>query len=127
MSYQYDPNTCAPASASGNNDPQFQNIGAEVENALMFIPRTMGWFFSIFVSFLPVLLAILLVYFVVDKFTPGNVVVTILLAILLYIFYNNMTGSNLAGSLPKATYPIPPHLGLDGVSLANQSCINCNL
>ena len=44
MSYQYDPNTCAPA--SGNDDPQFQNIGAEVENAVMFIPKTIAWFLA---------------------------------------------------------------------------------
>ena len=44
-----------------------------------------------------------------------------LLFIIFYIMLDNMTGDNFPGSLPYATYPIPPHLGLDGISLANRS------
>ena len=44
----------------------------------------------------------------------------IIFTILVYIIINNMSGTNEVGSLPNVTYPHPPHLGLDGVSLENK-------
>ena len=40
---------------------------------------------------------------------------------LILIFIDSSTGDNIQGALPDYTYPNPPHLGLDGVSLQNEA------
>lgn len=45
------------------------------------------------------------------------VVLLLLTSLFIYLAMLNATGSNRIGALPQATYPPPPHLGLDGVSL----------
>jgi predicted neutral ceramidase superfamily lipid hydrolase len=78
-----------------------------------------------FINFyMPVLLAILFSFLIVI-FVKKNVnFVTIILALLFfiifYLIFSNQTGTNLAGSLPFATYPNPPNLGLDGISQENR-------
>ena len=66
------------------------------------------------------LLAILLVYPVSEKLTYTVLASMAILSVLLYTMFNTLTGDNLVGSLPFATWPNPPHLGLDGVSLQNK-------
>jgi hypothetical protein len=36
---------------------------------------------------------------------------------ILYIAFQNMTGENKSSALPYHTYPAPPHLGRDGISM----------
>ena len=43
------------------------------------------------------------------------------LSILLYIILDSTTGSGIELSVPKTTYPLPPNLGRDGVSLEVQN------
>lgn len=69
-------------------------------------------------------LAALIVLSVLRQLSPVSVISTLLLAVIFYIMLDNMGGDNAAGSLPFATYPIPPHLGIDGISLVNRSCVN---
>ena len=123
MSYQWDPTQCEPAQP--NDDFHQQKIEQEVEQVGAVIPRTLGWLSGVFGTFLPIILAVAIVYFVVKEITFSTVALTGLLAVFFYLFQSNMSGSNLAGSLPPATYPIPPHLGLDGISQRNRTCVNC--
>jgi len=123
MSYQWDPTQCGPAQQ--NDDFHQQKIEQEVEQVGAVIPQTLGWLSGVFGTFFPIILAVAIVYFVVKEITFSTVALIGLLAVFFYLFQSNMNGSNLAGSLPPATYPTPPHLGLDGVSQRNQTCYNC--
>ena len=55
------------------------------------------------------------------QLSPVAIITTLRLSVIVYIMLDNMSGDNAAGSLPYATYPIPPHLGLNDVSLVNRS------
>jgi hypothetical protein len=70
---------------------------------------------------LAVLISILIVFSVVNKFNASTFIIIITLTVLILIIMNSSIGMNLAGSLPSTTYPIPPHLGLDGISLVNRN------
>ena len=54
------------------------------------------------------------------EFNKNGSILFVLLYTLIYIILSNLNGNNLAGSLPSTTYPIPPHLGHDGVSIENK-------
>ena len=73
------------------------------------------------IGLLALFIAIVLVFSVVTRLNITTVIVIITLAVLIMIIMNSSTGVNYPGSLPDTTYPIPPHLGLDGVSLVNRS------
>jgi hypothetical protein len=68
---------------------------------------------------LSVIFAVILVFIATREFNTASVIVTILIAGLIFLLMTSTNGDNLAGSLPTTTYPNPPHLGLDGVSLSN--------
>lgn len=68
-----------------------------------------------------IILASLIILSVLRRLSPVAIISIILLSIIFYIMFSNMGGDNIAGSLPYATYPIPPHIGLDGISLMNRS------
>lgn len=64
-------------------------------------------------------LACCVVFFAVKKVNVVSVFSAIVLTALFFILFTTM-GSNVLGlSLPFASYPNPPHLGLDGVSPGN--------
>lgn len=63
------------------------------------------------------LIVILLIRPVVDNLFPLFVV---LMSAIIFVVRDNMTGNNIAKSLPSTTYPRPPHLGLAGVNLENR-------
>jgi len=69
--------------------------------------------------FYALLIAIIIVLSVVKAFTATTAIVLIIFVLLIYLLITSSTGQDLAGSLPSTTYPIPPHLGLDGVDLVN--------
>ena len=66
-------------------------------------------------------LAILMVMAVVRRISVVAILSIIMLSVIFYIMFSNMSGDNISGSLPYATYPLPPHLGLDGVSMQVRS------
>ena len=66
-------------------------------------------------------LAVVTVFAVLRSVSTVSALSTAILWFVYYIFLSNMTGSNMIGSLPYATYPIPPHLGRDGISVTNRS------
>ena len=123
MSYQYDSSACAPT--QDDDDFHQQQIKKDLESAGSMVPATANFAVGFFRTLWPLILALGLVYFIAKDFNFSTFMIMILLAVMIYIFKDNMTGSNLAGSLPVATYPGPPHLGLDGVSLRNRTCLNC--
>jgi len=63
-----------------------------------------------------IIIAVIIVWLVMGNMGTNALVVTFLLTVIMYILLTSASGSNLAGSLPFATYPLPPHLGLDGVA-----------
>ena len=70
---------------------------------------------------LAIILTILLVLSVVTKVNLGTFAALIVAVILALTIVENMTGINYEGSLPPTSWPNPPHLGLDGVSLENRA------
>ncbi len=70
-------------------------------------------------AILSVIFAVVLVFIATKKFTIASGVITILVAGIIYLLSSSARGQNLEGSLPSVTYPVPPHLGLDGVNLSN--------
>ena len=64
-------------------------------------------------------LSVVLVFMATGKFTILSGIVTVIITGLIYLLLSSARGQNLEGSLPSVGYPIPPHLGLDGVSLGN--------
>lgn len=64
-------------------------------------------------------LSIALVYTATGEISKLSFFVSLLLGFLIYLLLSSSTGQNLAGSLPFATYPSPPHLGLGAVDLVN--------
>lgn len=69
-------------------------------------------------------LSCILVLSIVTKVSVTTVITIILLSILIYVIMNNIGGADYQNSLPFSTYPNPPHLGLDGVSIENRAPIH---
>lgn len=110
-----------PVPSSENGSSTTQDIRSTTSKVGVFIGTNVNSIMRFISSVMPILIAFILVYYIVGKLTVASGIVAILLAVVLYIFWNNTNGSNRVGSLPFATYPIPPRLGLDGVSLQNTS------
>ena len=111
-----DTNNCDDSS----NDNTNRAVGRGLSAVGDLLAGIANWTISFGLLFLPFVLAFIIVYFIANKVTLPGVLIMGLLAIMIFIFLTSMTGSNLAGSLPFATYPIPPHLGLDGINLQNR-------
>jgi len=60
------------------------------------------------------LLSLVIIFSIIKRFRETTVLTILIFAFLIYLIITADTGDNLAGSLPSTTYPIPPHLGLDG-------------
>jgi|APSaa5957512493_1039668.scaffolds.fasta_scaffold190350_1 hypothetical protein len=87
-----------------------------IENFVVTVPSTNipGYILH---ALLAGLLAAMIVVPVFGK-NPGALLLGFFaLFMILYIAFENMTGENKASALPYHTYPAPPHLGLDGVSM----------
>ena len=122
MSYQFQPVECALADTDNILQEQIQQDLDVIDNIGSYIVRLAVW---VFTTILPFILAFIIVYWIAGKITIGTILTMGLLTVMIYIFLNNMTGSNRGGALPRATYPIPPHLGMDGISGVNRSCVDC--
>lgn len=75
-----------------------------------FSPGFKRFVLSLIVAFVMVLVAR-------RKFDKLFFVLLATLTLMLYIIFSSMSGTGLGLSMPAATYPPPPHLGLYGVSL----------
>lgn len=71
---------------------------------------------SIIISFI---LATSFVLLVNKQLSTMSYVVISILTFLIYLIYSSARSSGLNLSISPVTYPTPPHLGLDGVSLEN--------
>jgi hypothetical protein len=71
-------------------------------------------------GFTALIIAGLIVLSTVSKMSTTTILVIGMLTILIILIMNSSIGVNYEGSLPSTTYPIPSHLGLDGVSSINQ-------
>ncbi len=78
-----------------------------------FSTTTKYWIYSF-------LIAILVIFSIATRLRFTTFIVIIMFTILIFLLMNSSTGINYEGSLPNATYPPPPHLGLDGVDLATK-------
>jgi MFS superfamily sulfate permease-like transporter len=77
--------------------------------------------FSVYMSVLICLmLAIIFVYVATKKLHLMSIPAILILTFLFWIINTNTYGDNLHGALPSVSYPNPPHLGLDGISINNR-------
>lgn len=67
------------------------------------------------------LIALVITLSVITRFRPAVLITILIFTVLVFLLLNSTTGVNYEGSLPEATYPPPPHLGLDGVSLQTRA------
>ena len=58
------------------------------------------------------------------KMDPFYFMFVFLSSIIIANLMSSTTGSNAGASMSSTTYPIPPHLGLDGVNLSNRQSRN---
>lgn len=65
------------------------------------------------------LIAAALIYTTIKNISFVSVMSFIVLATLIYMLLSSMGGNLMSVSLPFGSYPNPPHLGLDGVSVDN--------
>ena len=72
---------------------------------------------SLIVSFMMALFIVALLRPIMDGLM---ILFVIILTAMFMIIFLNWNGTNLAGSVSPVTNPIPPHLGLGGVSLENR-------
>ena len=70
-------------------------------------------------SLIALLISCLIIIPVLRNFNGVTIISIILMSIIIFIILSTMTGDGLSIALPSVTYPPPPHLGLDGVSLDN--------
>ena len=73
-----------------------------------------------YLVFLSMIFGFLLVFISSRKINPVSMIVMLIISLIFYIVMSNSRGSGLEMSVPSVGYPVPPHLGLDGVSIENQ-------
>ena len=99
-------------------------ISDDVENVAQDVVQDVRHPSRIFTPFVILLLssvgiAALMIFSVRPRFDAVGLISAAMLSVIFFIIFGNMTGDNIVGALPYATYPIPPHLGLDGISTTN--------
>lgn len=87
-----------------------------VENFVVTLPDTSVPAFFYHALFAAVLAAMVTVP-VFGKNPPALILGFFVMFTILYIAFQNMSGENKSRALPYDTYPAPPHLGLDGISM----------
>lgn len=70
-------------------------------------------------SLIALLISCIIIVPVLRTFNSVTIISIILMSIIIFIILSTMTSDALGNSVPLVTYPPPPHLGLDGVSLDN--------
>ena len=104
------------SSSNGSEKDEIQyssGIGFRMPSiGLRFPPRTRvgKTFFSLIVS-------ALLLSSTVKILTVRGILMLLTLSLLVYIIIDSVSGSGKGLSVPSSTYPLPPRLGHDGVSL----------
>ena len=97
-----------------------KNIKLYIINNNMYIPNPNDWFSPSFKKwFFAFLLSTLVILSVMSSFDIVAFISIVILAVFFYIIIENVNGVNYS-ALPYATYPNPPHLGLDGISIENR-------
>ena len=71
--------------------------------------------------FISLVISIFVVMLIRPKMDPVYFLFVFLMSIIINTLMASTNGSNAGASLPPTVYPIPPHLGLDGVNLTNRS------
>ena len=61
----------------------------------------------------------IIIYTTLKQFSMVSILALIILTFIFYLIFSQMKGDNNIGALPSSSYPPPPHLGLDGISLEN--------
>jgi hypothetical protein len=87
-----------------------------INNSLDMVESKLSIYSTVIIS---IIVAIVVVFVATKKFTVASGVITILIAGLLYLLASATRGTGMENSLPTVGYPVPPHLGLGGVSLQN--------
>ena len=81
---------------------------------------SLGWLYNPFMTIAKIFIfgfvAYLIVFFARRKLDIVSWIAIVILTFMFYIVFENAYSQNVNGSLPFATYPLPPHLGLYGIS-----------
>lgn len=72
------------------------------------------------VLIISLLLGFFLAFLANRNFRIITILVSLVLAFIIYLLLSSARGSNIVGSVPSVGYPIPPHLGLGAVSIENR-------
>ena len=72
---------------------------------------------TIYTVLASLIIAFLIIYPIIGIGSITSIFAFLILTIIFYILLNNMSQENKSDSLPSTAYPVPPHLGLDGISI----------
>ncbi len=86
------------------------------EHFIVKIPQFKAFdnFYTILAS---LIIAFLIVYPIMGIGSTISIAAFLLMAVVFYVLLSNMSLENKVDSLPPTAYPVPPHLGLDGISI----------
>ncbi len=65
------------------------------------------------------IISFIIIYPIMGIGSGTSIAAFLILAVIFYILVSNMSQENKSSALPSTAYPVPPHLGLDGISLNN--------
>jgi hypothetical protein len=90
-----------------------EHFSLEIPRTL-FVGNTLYFIISIFIS-------VAIVYNSIQfKNMVMSIISILILTLLIYMILSSMMMTHTGLSLHSTTYPLPPHLGLDGISVQNQ-------
>jgi hypothetical protein len=72
---------------------------------------------TMYLILVSLILSFIIIYPIMGIGSITSIFAFLILAIILYIIVSNMSQENKSSALPSTAYPVPPHLGLDGISL----------
>lgn len=103
------------------------SCSSEIKRGIKHVQRELGvgklyraWvsFSSFFWAFI---VSLLIVYLVRKSLDYISWILITTLTILLFVIFRSAKGTGYYSSLPQSAYPLPPHMGLDGVSLETRA------
>ncbi len=63
------------------------------------------------------IISFIIIFPILGVGSTASIAALLILTVIVYIIINNMTLESKSDALPFTSYPVPPHTGLDGISL----------
>jgi len=93
------------------------NLTSIIEAPFNYVTTYISLYSVIIISLIS---GIFLAFLANRNFKIITIIISVVLAFIIYLLLSNARGSNIVGSVPSVGYPIPPHLGLGAVSIENR-------